>query len=147
MSRFRLSVTGAVVFLCLVLAAGPLFSVEGNEKPQESATSIKQISAKDAASLIEKNMNNPDFVILDVRTPGEYSDGHIENALNIDVKSESFREEAVKLDTGKTHLIHCRSGSRSARAGALMEELGFADIYDIEGGFVAWENEGRPVTK
>lgn len=147
MSRFRISTTGRAVFLCLLLAAQPLLSVEGNDKPQDSAAVIKQINAEDAASLIEKNKNNPDFVILDVRTPKEYSDGHIESALNLDVKSESFTEEVVKLGTGKTYLIHCRSGKRSAMAGALMEELGFIDIYDIKGGFVAWEKQGRPVTK
>ena len=133
--------------LCFLLIAGSLLSVEGNDKPNESAAGVKQLSAKDAALLIEKNKNNPDFVILDVRTPEEYSDGHIENALNLDVKSESFTEKVVKLDTGRIYIIHCRSGRRSARAGALMEELGFADIYDIEGGFVAWEKQGYPVTK
>ena len=148
MSRFHISVTGtAVLLLCLLLAAQPSSSVEGNDKPGGSAAGVKQISAKDAASLIEKNKDNPDFIILDVRTPGEFSEGHIENALNLDVNSESFTEEAAKLDTGKTYLIHCRSGRRSARAGALMEELGFVNIYDMDGGFIAWEKEGYPVTK
>jgi len=129
------------------LAAGPLLLAQGNEKPKESAVGVKRIGVNDAASLIEENKDNPDFVILDVRTPGEFSEGYIENALNLDVNSESFRDEVVKLDTGKTYLIHCRSGARSARVGALMEELGFDNIYDMEGGFIAWEKEGLPVTK
>ncbi len=147
MRSFRIFALWTVVFLCLLLAAGPLLWAEGNDNPSESAAAVKKISAKDAASLIEKNKDNPDFVILDVRTPAEYSDGHIENALNVDVKSESFTENAQKLDTERTYLIHCRSGARSAIAGAQMKELGFVDIYDIEGGFIAWEKQGYPVAK
>lgn len=147
MSRFYILVKWTAVFLCLLLAAGPVPRAESNDKPKESAEGVKQISAKDAASLIEQNKNNPDFIILDVRTQQEYSEGHIENAINMDVKSESFMEDAGKLDSGKTYIIHCRSGNRSAMAGAQLEELGFINVYDIKGGIVAWEEEGYPVAK
>ena len=146
MREFRIYATWAAVSLCLLFALSPLLRAEGNDYPGESA-GVKQISAKEAASLIEKNKNNADFVILDVRTPEEFSKGHIENAINIDVKSASFREDAGKLDPGKTYVIHCRSGRRSAVAGAQLEELGFINVYDIQGGIVAWEEEGYPVTK
>ena len=49
-------------------------------------------------------------MILDVRTAEEYSGGHIEGSTNIDVKSESFKEEVGKLDKSKTYLVHCRTG-------------------------------------
>jgi len=130
-----------------------LFSGQDNDQPKndsgviESPGGTKYISAADAALLIEENKNNPDFVILDVRTPGEYTKGHIENSLNMDVTSQSFAEEAGKLDKGKTYLVHCRSGGRSAKAAALMQMLGLTDIYDIEGGILAWEKKGLPVTK
>jgi len=153
MNKFRLSILQAAVILSLFLPAHPLFSGQDEARPKNGSGVIerpggtKDISAAEAALLIEVNNNNPDFVILDVRTPGEYSEGHIENALNVDVMSESFTEEAGELDKGKTYLIHCRSGGRSAKAAALMEQLGFADIYDIEGGILAWEKEGLPIMK
>ena len=147
MKRILISAVATVVFLCLFLATLHPFSEEGNDKTKESTGQKKLISAKDAAQLIEENRNNPDFIILDVRTPEEYSDGHIENALNLDVKSESFTEQAVKLDKGKTYLLHCRSGSRSEMAVKIMEKSGFTDIYEIGGGFEEWKNEGLPVAK
>ncbi len=147
MSRFRSAFTWTLIFFCLLVAAGPMLLAKDNEKQKESAAPVKQISVKDTASLIEENKSNPDFIILDVRTPEEFSQGHIENAINLDVKSQSFREDAAKLDPGKTYVIHCRSGRRSEIAGAQLEELGFIDIYDIQGGIVAWEEEGYPVTK
>ena len=144
----------AAVIISLCLPAHPLLSAERNNDGQkngqgasESARDWKNISAAEAALMIEENKNNPDLVILDVRTPREYSDGHIEGALNVDIMSESFNGEAAKLDTGKTYLIHCRSGKRSAKAAALMKVLGFRDIYDIEGGIIAWEKQGLPVKK
>lgn len=153
MNKFRLSILQAAVILCLFLPAYTSFSEQDKARPKngsgviESPGVTRGISAADAALLIEENKKNPDFVILDVRTPGEYSEGHIENALNVDVMSESFTEKAGEMDKGITYLIHCRSGKRSAKAAALMEQLGFADIYDIEGGILAWEKEGLPIIK
>jgi len=64
---------------------------------------------KDAYTLIQKNKGNPDFVILDVRTPAEFADEHIENAINLDYYSETFRDDLNKLDKTKTYLIYCRT--------------------------------------
>lgn len=158
MNTFRRYILQAALLAAAVLflfpPAHPLLSAERNNDGQkngpgseESARDWKNISAAEAALMIEENKNNPDLVILDVRTPREYSDGHIEGALNIDVMSESFNGLAGKLDTGKTYLIHCRSGKRSAKAAALMKVLGFRDIYHIEGGIIAWEKQGLPVKK
>lgn len=95
---------------------------------------------------MQEQKDNPSFVILDVRTPVEFVDGHIENAVNTDFLSSDFREEANKLDKDKTYLIHCRSGRRSSQALAVMNELGFIEVYDM-GGIVEWGKKGYPTTK
>lgn len=78
------------------------------------------------------------FQIIDVRTPTEYQEGHIDNALNVDFKSADFIKNIFKFDRNKTLLIYCRSGNRSGRASKIMDSLGFTKIYDLEGGFMNW---------
>ncbi|MCI0481161.1 MAG: rhodanese-like domain-containing protein [Candidatus Dadabacteria bacterium] len=114
---------------------------------QDGQKAVKEIEAEEARVIIEEKKGSTEFVILDVRTAGEYSGGHIEGSTNIDVKSESFKEEVGKLDRSKTYLVHCRSGSRSETAVKIMEEIGFTDIYEMNGGILGWQDAGYPVTK
>lgn len=108
---------------------------------------IKDVSPKEASTLIENNQNNPVFIIIDVRTPEEFADGHIANADNIDYYSVTFRNDIDKLDKGKTYLIYCRSGNRSGKARDIMAELNFNKVYNMSGGILAWNDEGLPTTK
>lgn len=78
-------------------------------------------------------------VLVDVRTPGEYAEGHLPDALNIDVLAESFAEKIVKIRKNKNVLLYCRSGKRSLRAAAIMDSLGYKKVYNLEGGYIAWE--------
>lgn len=87
-------------------------------------------------ALVEKG-----FTIIDVRTPEEYEEGHIEGAQNIDVKSGAFVTEIEKLSKSDTLLVYCRSGRRSLYAAQVMVSFGFQKIYDLEGGFLNWESE------
>lgn len=83
----------------------------------------------------------PEAVILDVRTPGETSEGMIEGAIAIDVLAEDFSEKVEALDTSKTYLVYCRSGSRSQTACGLMSEKGFKNLYNLRGGYLEWTKE------
>ena len=87
-------------------------------------------------ALVEKG-----YTIIDVRTPEEYAEGHIQGALNINVKSESFVTEIENLSKSDTLLVYCRSGRRSLYASQVMVSFGFQKIYDLEGGFLNWELE------
>ena len=116
--------------------------------PPETLTPIAEdITPQEAFALIQDNQNNPDFVIIDVRTPEEFAGEHIENAINIDFRSESFRDELNKLDKNKTYLVYCRSGARSGNALDIMAELNFREAYNVSGGIIAWKAEGLPITK
>ena len=108
---------------------------------------IEDITPHEAYALIQENEGNTKFVIIDVRTPEEYASGHIEKAINLNYRSDAFRDELIKLDKCKTYLIYCRSGRRSAGALDMMAELGFREVYNMLGGIVEWEQEGFTVVQ
>jgi rhodanese-related sulfurtransferase len=113
----------------------------------QSDQQFTAVSPKEASALIEKNEGDSDFVILDIRTPGEYQSGHIENSIMIDFYSKTYAEEINRLDKGKTYLIHCRSGNRSRRSMALFKKLQFQKIYHLSSGINGWNSEGLPLVK
>ena len=80
-----------------------------------------------------------DVQLVDVRTPKEYQEGFIDDAINIDyMNPNSFKEEFIKLDNSKPLYIYCRSGNRSQKSVPLLKELGFTEIYDLKDGYNAW---------
>ena len=91
----------------------------------------------------EKLAKEKDKVLLiDVRTPEEYAEGHIEGALNIDfMNPPAFDKEFSALDTSKPLMIYCRSGNRSRRAAEKLKAMGFQQVFDLEGGYRAWTQE------
>ena len=117
--------------------------------PQQEAPTqiIENITPQEAFTLIQNSKNNPDFVIIDVRTPEEFAEGHIENVINLDYYSETFRDELNKLDKNKMYLIYCRSGNRSGKALNIMEELNFREVYNMSGGIIEWKAKELPITK
>ena len=108
---------------------------------------IKNITAEKAHILVRENADSPNFVILDVRTPKEFSEGRIENAVNLDFHSENFREELDKLDKDKTYIVHCAKGVRSRKTLNVMKELGFKEAYNMKGGIVKWKEKGFSTIK
>lgn len=83
--------------------------------------------------------------LLDVRTPGEYSQGHLEKAENIDYKNPAFKEQIDKLDKTKPVFVYCLSGGRSAAAAKVLHESGFTDVYEMQGGYMKWTASGKLV--
>jgi phage shock protein E len=89
----------------------------------------------------------PGLVVLDVRTPAEYEEGHLPGATLVDLNAPDFADRLAELDPDVPYLLYCRSGNRSAQARAMMEQLGFADVADVDGGIVAWADAGLPVER
>ena len=79
-----------------------------------------------------------EYPLIDVRTPQEYDEGHIEKASNIDFNAPDFNERISKLDKEQPFLIYCAAGGRSAKAAALMQSLGFKKVYELKGGYRNW---------
>lgn len=106
---------------------------------------FKDLSVEQAYALVNQNYNNPNFIILDVRTPPEFSGGHLENAVNMDYYSSEFIIRLNGLDKTKAYLVYCRSGYRSGQTMELMKLLGFTEVYNMLGGILAWSDAGYPV--
>ena len=85
-------------------------------------------------------------IVLDVRTPEEYTNGYIGKALNIDYESDAFEKEISKLDKSKTYLLYCESGGRSKSALEVMHEQGFKNVFELNGGMEEWVNSKLPVS-
>lgn len=77
--------------------------------------------------------------LVDVRTPREYKASHIKGAKNIDFYSGNFASEFNKLNKNKPLYIYCRTGSRSRHASNKLADMGFTEIYDLQGGIVRWK--------
>lgn len=105
---------------------------------------IRLVSADEGRSI----QNNPpdDLVILDVRTPEEFGEGHLDGAILVDFYNDDFRDQIAALDPDVPYLLYCRSGNRSGQTRALMTELGFTDVADVDGGVIAWTAASHPLT-
>jgi len=106
----------------------------------QTATKIKTVEVPAFAKEIKTNKKPQ---ILDVRTPSEFAEGHIDNALNIDWQGEDFVKKVEKLNKNKAVYVYCRSGRRSLKASEKLEELGFKNIYNLDGGFLKWNAESK----
>ena len=84
---------------------------------------------------IESYKPTPNSILIDVRTPKEYVQGHIQNAINIDFLATSFEEELNKLDKQIPIYLYCRSGKRSSMAVKTAKKLGFRHIFHLDGGY------------
>jgi rhodanese-related sulfurtransferase/thiol-disulfide isomerase/thioredoxin len=99
-----------------------------------------------AYELLARNAGNPAYVILDVRTPGEYAGAKLPGAVNLDAEGPGFEAALAGLDKEKNYFVYCHTGNRSSKATERMHELGFKHVYDIQGGITAWQQEGLPVS-
>jgi len=97
--------------------------------------------------LLDQHQGNPDVVLLDVRTPREFRDGHISGAVLLDYYSSDFVDRLKALDRGKTYLVYCRSGNRSGKSLAIFEKLGFQHVYHLAFGIKGWSREKYPLVR
>lgn len=103
------------------------------------AGKLKSVEKAEFAQII----GDGSVVLLDVRTPQEFSEGHIEGAMNIDVKDSLFITNVQRqIAPGSRVAVYCRSGRRSMTAAHQMVEKGY-DVVNLEGGFLAWEESEK----
>ena len=126
------------VFISLGLCA-LLIACDGNKN--DKTKSSKTVNTE----TFSKQTNESDVQIIDVRTPEEFAQGHIENAININIMDNNFETEISKLDKSKKTLVYCKSGGRSSEAAQKLSSMGFENISNLEGGLLAWQNAGLKV--
>lgn len=103
------------------------------------ATSLAACSATPSVAVPEG------AVIIDVRTPDEYAEGHLEGAINVNLQSGSFEQQIAEQPLDGTYIVYCRTGNRSAQAVAIMTDLGFTDVTDAGGVSDASAATGIPI--
>ncbi|GAA4401765.1 thioredoxin domain-containing protein [Nibrella viscosa] len=84
----------------------------------------------------------PAIQLLDVRTAGEFANGHLRNARNLDVRDPDFEKKLAQLDPKRPLVVYCLAGSRSAKAADMLAKAGFTQVYDMQGGFAKWSGSG-----
>jgi rhodanese-related sulfurtransferase len=104
---------------------------------------IKHVDAQQAQKLVaDKKVE-----VLDIRTPGEFKQGRIAGAKNIDFQAPDFEQRIEALDKSKSYLVHCASGGRSTHSLAVFNKHDFQSVYHLDGGIKAWQKAGLPVEK
>ena len=139
------------VFFSLSFVSALLFA--GCSNAQSSSEPVAQ---ENTQQVINKDVNVADFaalvakgegLLLDVRTNQEFAAGHLEGATQIDFYSADFKEKIQQLDPETPVYVYCRSGGRSGQTAKLMKELGFKEVYNLEGGIGAWQGSGNAVVQ
>lgn len=126
MKKFRL-----LLFVALSFAI-----MSSNGQPSKKIESIAP------ETFAEKIKATPDAQILDVRTPDEFASEHLENAENVDWLGSDFVANTASFDKSKPVFVYCKSGGRSTKAAAKLAELGFANVYELQGGIMKWNAAG-----
>jgi rhodanese-related sulfurtransferase len=98
----------------------------------------------DAWELISKNREGGDLVIIDVSTPQEYENLHLEGAINVNLLSKFFKARLDLMNKSRVYVVYCKVGGRSKIAQKLMQQFGFQTVYNIVGGTLLWEEDGLP---
>ncbi len=105
------------------------------------------ISVPEASDLIGKYSGSPGLVLLDVRTKEEFEHEHIDGAINMDFYGKNFREELNALARDKIYIIYCRTDRRAGNTLPVMRNLGFREVYYLEGGMVEWKRRNMPAVR
>jgi thioredoxin len=129
-----------------------IFFAGGHDAHAQQKARVATVSA----SVISKTVSNTEFEsllrkysavasLVDVRTPDEFEGGHLHSARNIDFRDPAFTEHMATLDKNKPVFIYCMSGGRSTKALQTMKEMGFREVYNLDGGILKWRSDGKPV--
>lgn len=93
----------------------------------------------------ETKLKSDNAQLIDVRTPSEFSGGHLKGAKNIDINSGAFETEIKALNKNNPVMVYCLSGGRSAQAADILSAAGFKEVYNMQGGIMKWGNAGKPL--
>lgn len=147
----KITLKNYIVAISLVMAVQSFLIANANAQDatidnigKVSSNGVRHVNAKEAQQILDIDS---DVIILDVRTPFEFKSGRLENAININYYSFSFKKQLAKLDREKTYLLHCHTGVRSGRSIPIMLSAGFKNIIHMDGGYKSWKGQGLPLAK
>lgn len=122
----------------------PILFFSCNAWKHSKTFEYSEISCKEFENLLA---SDKDYLLVDVRTPKEYRNGHMQNAINVSYFHSWFGDSIQKLDHNKTVYMYCQTQHRSPIASRKMKKMGFKKIIDLKGGFIKWENNNMPIIK
>jgi MoaE-MoaD fusion protein len=122
---------------------GPRRTDDTMDEASDQRPGVRVLPAREAAALLDRD----DTVVLDIRTDAELAQARIPGAVQLDFYDPAFATRLAALDRDATYLLYCRSGARTGQSHALLTELGFRDVVDIEGGLIAWVNAELPLER
>ena len=139
--------SSTALVLVTVLSVAGLAACGADPAPQAPAAATS-VAAPSNGAMVDVDTfaaasATPGTTVVDVRTPAEFAQGHLEGAVNIDVSAADFASRISALDPAGSYAVYCRSGNRSATAVATMTAAGFTDVYHLGGGTGAWADSGR----
>ncbi|HBB26131.1 MAG TPA: rhodanese-like domain-containing protein [Bacteroidetes bacterium] len=111
-----------------------------------TAACAQSYSDADIAT-VKKMVAKGDVVVVDVRTPEEFREGHLDKAILANINDPSFDAKIASIAKDKKVLVYCAAGGRSARASKIMSEKGWKNVTNMKGGFNAWSAAGYPSVK
>jgi rhodanese-related sulfurtransferase len=135
--RIQIHVVRAAALVLTLAAAAPLVAGSG----------FTDVTVDQGRKLMQRRAGQADFIILDVRTPEEFAEGHLLGAVNMNVMAADFAARLGALDREKTYLVYCRSGNRSTKAVQTMERLGFRSVSHMVEGILGWQKKGFPLSR
>lgn len=130
-----------LIFYCTSFAA-QLKSITDPATPFSLDLTVEQ-----SYQLYMERISSSDLIVVDVRTPGEFSNGHLEKALNINVSDWDFDTKIKQVDMKKAVLVYCGVGGRSKSAIVKMKALGFLRIFHMTTGYSSWASMSYPTVK
>jgi len=139
----------ATKFLILFVFSASFLSCAQNTKQDNENEPMEAIQKRVVSLISPKDLNGlNDIQLIDVRTPEEYAEGHLEKAMNINYYDDAFMSDMIsKLDKSKPIYIYCKSGGRSGKASKKLKAEGFTKVYDLEGGIINWNKNNMKVIK
>lgn len=133
-------ITKSIFAMSVILLSAPILT--GCEaKSQNLQAPFSNISVKEANMMLS---SANDIVLIDVRTPEEFAQGHVANARNIDFRAPDFATKVQSLPHDKTLIVYCRSGNRSGQSMQVFSHFGYRNVKNVVGGISAWESVGMP---
>lgn len=148
--RFVVAFAAAAALSSCANEVAPTSGESGQDTSQQTAAGSEGTQAPSHGRTLEvaafaDRVGLADTVVLDVRTPEEFAQGHLEGAINIDVGAADFADQVADLPVQDRYAVYCRTGARSAQAMQTMLDQGFADVAHLDGGIGAWEASGGDV--
>jgi len=132
----------SIKFILVLFIVSSFTSCNSQQKKATDENAVVEVVSTEIFEMVDSKAQ-----LIDVRTPEEFNEGYIKNAVNINFFDDDFLEQMSKFNKDEAIYIYCRSGGRSGSASAKLEEAGFTKVYDLDGGILQWNEEGKAVTK